>query len=193
MKPKCVKSFWDEEWKYISFENLPKRSIKKYLISNYGRIVSYYYKDEGVLLKTLNRPLGYHTFVIKDKNGKNIYNYVHRLVAQYFLDDPREDQNQVIHLDGNRQNNYYKNLQWASEPEKRANQDRLDPGWHYRGNWGRRKYHKLTESQVKLIKRKINDPNRKTRMKMIAKRYGISVMQLYRIKSGENWSSVSPD
>lgn len=193
MKPKNIKSFWDEEWRYITLDNMPERSINKYLISNYGRIVSYYFKKEGVLLKSENKQLGYKTFIIKDKNGKNMYNYVHRLVAQYFLEKPREDQNLVIHLDGNGLNNYYKNLRWASEPEKRANQDRLDPGWHYRGNWGSRKYHKLTESQVKLIKRKINDPNRKTRMKIIAKRYGISVMQLYRIKSGENWGSVSAD
>ena len=192
MKPKKIKSFWDEEWKYIKFKDLPERSINKYIISNYGRIVSYYFSEDGVLL-TNNNSFGYKTFIITDKNGKKLYNYVHRLVAEYFLDKPGEDQNQVIHLDNNKQNNYYKNLQWASEKEKRAHQDKMDPGWHYRGNWGRRKYHKLTESQVKLIKRKINDPNRKTRMKIIAKRYGISVMQLYRIKSGENWGSVSPD
>ena len=41
-----------------------------------------------------------------------------------------------------------------------------------------------------MIKKKIFDPQRKTRMKIIAKRFGISEMQLYRIKSGENWSSV---
>jgi hypothetical protein len=191
MKPTCIKSFWDEKWKFLKLDNLPERSINKYLISNYGRIVSYYYKEEGVLLRSVTRP--YKTFVIKDKDGKKIYNTVHRLVAKHFLDKPKEGQNQVIHLDGNKLNNYYKNLQWANEAEKRANQFELDPDWQLRGNLGKRKYHKLTESQVKLIKRKINDPNRKTRMKIIAKRYGISVMQLYRIKSGENWSSVSPD
>ena len=67
------------------------------------------------------------------------------------------------------------------------------PGWSGSGVKGFRAYTKLTETQVKLIKRKINDPNRKTRMKIIAKRYGVSVMQLYRIKSGENWGSVTPD
>ena len=118
---------------------------------------------------------------------------MHRLVAELFLDKPRDDQKFVIHLDNNRQNNYYKNLRWVSEPEKRAHQDKMDPGWSSRGNYGTRKYHKLTETQVKRIKKKINDPNRKTRMKMIAKQFGISEMQLYRIKSGENWSSVTAD
>jgi len=193
MSKKKIKSFWDEEWKDLEVPNMAERSKNKYKISNYGKIISYFYDKEGKLLGTQPNPNGYKTFLITDKDSKKRYHYVHRLVAQHFLDAPREDQTQVIHLDNNRINNYYKNLQWASENEKRAHQDKMDPGWHYRGNWGRRKYHKLTETQVKLIKRKINDPNRKTRMKIIAKRYGISVMQLYRIKSGENWSSVSAD
>jgi len=41
-----------------------------------------------------------------------------------------------------------------------------------------------------LIKKKLLDPNRKTRMKMLAHQFRISEMQLYRIKSGENWGHV---
>ena len=190
MKKSKIKSFWNEEWKDLELENLSERS--KYKISNYGRMVSYYYHDEGYLLK-LSSVKGYSVFRCKDKYGTQLGFYMHRLVAQHFLPEPREDQNQVIHLDNIKHNNYFENLQWASEKEKRAHQDKMNPGWSLKGNLGKRKYSKLTESQVKLIKRKINDPNRKTRMKIIARRYGISEMQLYRIKSGENWGSVSPD
>ena len=185
-----LKSFWDEEWKDLIFDNIKERS--RYKISNYGRIISYYYHKDGVLVNSSDAN-GYKTFVIRDKYGKVIRRHVHRLVAEYFLKKPKEDQNQVIHLDNNKGNNYYKNLRWASEKGKRAHQDKSMPGWQNTGKNGFRAYSKLTETQVKLIKRKINDPNRKTRMKIIAKRYGISVMQLYRIKSGENWSSVTPD
>ena len=187
---KKIKSFWDEEWKDLIFDNLSKRSV--YKISNYGRIISYYFHKDGVLVNSIG-PNGYKTFVIRDKYGKVIRRYVHRLVAECFLNKSREDQKLVIHFDNKKGNNYYKNLSWASEKEKRAHQDKSDPGWQNAGKEGFRAYSKLTETQVKLIKRKINDPNRKTRMKIIAKRYGISVMQLYRIKSGENWSSVTPD
>ena len=55
------------------------------------------------------------------------------------------------------------------------------------------KYSKLTEGRVRLRKKKIFDPNRKTRMRLIAKQFGISEMQLYRIKSGENWGHVKVD
>ena len=185
-----IKNFWDEEWKELVIENSAKKS--KYMISNYGRVISYFYHKEGVLLK-VSGPNGYKCIAVKDNKGKNIRKYMHRLVAKYFLEKPKEDQTQVIHLDNNKGNNYYKNLSWASEKEKRAHQDKSMPGWSGSGVKGFRAYSKLTETQVKLIKRKINDPNRKTRMKIIAKRYGISTMQLYRIKSGENWGSVTPD
>jgi uncharacterized protein YjcR len=39
-----------------------------------------------------------------------------------------------------------------------------------------------------MIKRKLL--NGKTRLKMIAKQFGVSDMQIHRIKTGENWSHV---
>jgi hypothetical protein len=41
---------------------------------------------------------------------------------------------------------------------------------------------------VKLIKKKLAEG--KTRMKILSKQFGISEMQLYRIKSGQNWAHV---
>lgn len=184
-----IKNFWDEEWKELVIEDSAKQS--KYMLSNYGRVISYFYNKKGVLLK-VSGPNGYKCFTVKGKDGLLIRHYIHRLVAKYFLDKPRDDQNIVVHIDNSRGNNYYKNLRWANVKEKQALQDINTPRSTYVKK-GFRAYSKLTETQVKLIKRKINDPNRKTRMKIIAKRYGISEMQLYRIKSGENWSSVNPD
>jgi DNA-binding Xre family transcriptional regulator len=40
------------------------------------------------------------------------------------------------------------------------------------------------------LKKLISDPNRKTRLKMLAKQFGISEMQVSRIKSGENWGHI---
>ena len=190
METNHIKNFWDEEWKDLKLDNLAKRS--RYKISNYGRIISYYYDENGVSLKLGGTGL-YKSFSIRDKYGNKIRRYVHRLVAEHFLDKPGENQEWVIHLDNSKHNNYYKNLRWASKKEKQIHQEKMTPRSQYKVKKGFRAYSKLTESQVKLIKRKINDPNRKTRMKIIAKRYGISEMQLYRIKSGENWGSVTPD
>jgi hypothetical protein len=49
---------------------------------------------------------------------------------------------------------------------------------------------KLTETKVMRLKKILLDPNRKTRMKILAKQFGVSEMQLYRIKSGENWGHI---
>jgi hypothetical protein len=43
---------------------------------------------------------------------------------------------------------------------------------------------------VRRLKKILNDPNRRTRLKIIAKRFGVTTMQLRRIKTGENWSHV---
>ena len=52
---------------------------------------------------------------------------------------------------------------------------------------------KLTTTDVIRIKKMLANPNRKTRLRIIAKQFGISEMQLYRIKSGENWGHIKVD
>jgi hypothetical protein len=190
MTPKHIKSFRDEEWKDLSIDNLSERS--KYKISNYGRIVSYYYSKEGVLLK-LGNVLGYRSLSIRDKDGKQLYLYVHRLVAEHFLDKPKDDQNIVLHLDSNRHNNYYRNLKWANQSEQYHYNLKVNPNAKRLQPKGDRAWSKLTESEVRVIKRKLKDPNRKTKMKVLARQFGISEMQLSRIKSGENWGNVKVD
>ncbi len=101
--------------------------------------------------------------------------------------DKREDQKFVIHLDYDKTNNVASNLKWTNRAELNEH-NKKNPA--HKKKLGGRTYSKLTEGRVRMIKRKINDPNRRTRMKMIAKQFGISEMQLYRIKSGENWGSV---
>jgi len=49
---------------------------------------------------------------------------------------------------------------------------------------------KLTETKVRLIKKRVLNPNRRTRIKIIARQFGVSEMAIYRIKSGENWGWV---
>lgn len=190
MTPNHIKNYRDEEWKDLTLENLSERS--KYKISNYGRVISYYYKKEGQLLK-LASVHGYKSLSIKDKDGRKLYLYMHRLVAKYFLDEPKEDQNIVIHLDNNRHNNYYRNLKWANQSEQYHHNLKVNPRAKKLQPKGDRAWSKLTEAEVKIIKRKMNDPKRKTKMKVLARQFGVSEMQLSRIKSGENWGKVTPD
>ncbi|OUR98356.1 HNH endonuclease [Flavobacteriales bacterium 33_180_T64] len=180
-----IQNYRKEIWKEIQFDD-KICTDKKYKISNFGRIKNCT-SDKELLVKEsfIN---GYQNLPLKQKrNGKSTSRYVHKLVAEHFLD--KNDGVCVIHLNYEKTDNKVANLKWATKREKEIHQF-SNPEFK---NIVRKipSHAKLTETKVILIKRKINDPNRRTRMKMIAKQFGISEMQLYRIKTGENWSWVT--
>ena len=184
-----MKSFWNEQWREIEIVDENRSRKKKYAVSNYGRVVSYTDKlEEGRILKC-GLVEGYPVLSIGYKIKYS--RCVHKLVAHYFLPEPSSEQSYVIHLDFDKQNNSIKNLQWASQAEMLEHQNHNPHVLQARKHHPKRKKgSKLTDKQVKRLKTIINDPDRKRTYKQIAKRYGISEMQLYRIKSGENWSHV---
>jgi hypothetical protein len=188
-----IHQFPDEVWKEISFE--PEALRYNYAISNYGRILSY--QDDPKEGKILKGGIlgGYPTFVCRPF-GKSKTFYIHKLVAEYFIENTDEARIYVIHLDYNKRNNHIRNLRWASKSEMEQHQQGspfVKKSRERRKHQKPSKGHKLTTTDVMRIKKKIFDPNRRTRMKIIAKQFGISEMQLYRIKSGENWSHVKVD
>jgi hypothetical protein len=196
-----VKTFWDEVWRQIDLGGDKLRY--NYAVSNYGRIVSYSDTvDNGRLLKG-SLVDGYPVFRYKQfyKEGnqtriKNKQIFVHKLVASYFGSKTNEAAEYVIHLDYNKLNNHIDNLKWTTKREMELHQQdnpNVLKAREKRKETKPYKGHKLNATQVKRLKKKIFDPNRKTRLKIIAKQFGISEMQLYRIKSGENWSHVSID
>ncbi|MDG1804547.1 HNH endonuclease [Flavicella sp.] len=176
----------NEDWKDLQLEE-GLYTKKKNRISNQGRVISVEENGKTHLLKTTPTN-GYPMMNAYQKsNGKKSGRYVHKLVAQHFL-ERKEDEVYVIHLNYDKLDNRVENLKWATKREKELHQF---SGPAHINRKPRLHSAKLTEARVRLIKRKINDPNRKTRMKMIAKQFGVSEMQLYRIKSGENWGHVT--
>jgi len=172
-----------------------------YAVSNYGSIVSYSESlEKGRLLKG-SLVDGYPVFrykqFYKSENGTRIKNkqiFIHKLVAHSFRERENDDQQFVIHLDYNKLNNHIDNLKWTSKREMELHQQ-TNPNVllarEKRKETKPYKGHKLNATQVKRLKKKIFDPKRKTRLKILAKQFGISEMQLYRIKSGENWAHVT--
>lgn len=170
-----------ERWKEINFHTNLEHA--KYEISHLGRIRSYAINKEGGKVIKGGNTNGYRTITVKLGEKISQQHYVHRLVAETFLEKETTNQHYVIHLDYNKGNNAIYNLKWATEKELVAHNNK-NPTVLKRRITG----YKLTENDVRIIKKLL--ASNKTRLSMIAKRFGITHTQLNRIRSGENWGHV---
>lgn len=95
----------EEVWKDINgYEGL-------YQVSNCGRVRSLKYGKQRLLKQAISKD-GY-LYVVLYKDRTNKHHYVHRLVATEFCLGANEFRD-INHLDKDRANNYYKNLEWCS-------------------------------------------------------------------------------
>lgn len=85
-----------------------------YQISNLGRVRSVRY--DCIMMKLQLHSQGYLQVHLKRGAGTRIKRFVHRLVAEAFLPNPRELP-MVDHNDTNRSNNALSNLMWATYSE----------------------------------------------------------------------------
>lgn len=105
----------EEIWKdVVGYEGL-------YQVSSYGRIKSLdrtvtngnvSYCKKGRLLSFSNNGTGY-LFVNLSKNGNKKREYVHRIVAKMFIENPN-NLSQINHIDENKSNNAVWNLEWCN-------------------------------------------------------------------------------
>ncbi len=185
MNSNKIKTHWNEVW--VKVETKAPTKNYDYEISNYGRIkrVTKETGDE-VLLKgsvTNNFPSLNLKLVGEIFQGF----YIHKFVAEHFVKNDDSSKEFVTHLDNDKKNNHWKNLKWVNQAELTELHKKLgvfDPV-------KRRKLGltKLTETKVRLIKDRLKTG--KTKKKIIAKNFNISLTQLKRIEKGENWSHVN--
>lgn len=189
-----IKNFYNEKWQEFS---LGYNSQKRYAISTYGRLVSFTDKIRGGEILKGSLTSGYKSFRYRIRANKKVINrnlLLHRIVAEQFLLKENEEQIFVIHLDFDKTNNHVENLQWATKEQveihSQKNPDVIQAISNMVEDIRNGKRYKLNPSKVLFIRNKLDDPNRKTRMKILAKQFDVSEMQLYRIKRRENWGHL---
>ncbi|WP_298779304.1 HNH endonuclease [uncultured Polaribacter sp.] len=180
-----MKPFRNEKWLLFEKENYNVDKEKIY-VSNYGRVKKEIDENDFKLL-TIGTINNFKTFtypIIGSKRRGNFY--LHKAVGNLFL-KKEENQKFVIHLNHDLSDNYFQNLKWVNQKELTAHQMENPKR---KEKIGLKTSAKLTEAKVRVIKKKLLDPNRRTRLRIIASQFGVSTMQLHRIKSGENWGEV---
>lgn len=92
----------------------PIEGFENYSITLDGRVIN---SKIGKVKKPSNNHAGRgYLYVDLYKNGKRCRKYIHRLVAEAYIDNPL-NLPFVNHIDGNTKNNNYKNLEWCSPKE----------------------------------------------------------------------------
>ncbi len=175
-----------EIWK--EFKDKELRST--FLISSLGRVKSIPASNpEKTVLLRGYKNAGYHAIPTRKVDGKNTLRYVHKLVAELFVPNP-ENHTKIIFKDRNRSNCAASNLAWVSKEEyKNYRKEFAKSAYDYRPDF--KPNTKLTPAKVKVLRKLVNDPNRKTRYRIIAKRFGINVGTLFSIKRGASWKDVN--
>lgn len=96
----------NEEWKTV-------KGFERYLVSNHGRVKSICNKVEIVMRQQLHYR-GYKVLWLYNGSRKKVF--VHRLVAEVFLENP--DEKEVVnHIDSDKANNHITNLEWMTFSE----------------------------------------------------------------------------
>ncbi len=99
----------DEEFKNIG--RFFKYAYSDYEISNYGTVRNI---NKGNILKPQITG-GYYSVTLKDLISRRyISNRINRLVAYLFVEGRTTENRVVNHIDENKFNNYYKNLEWVT-------------------------------------------------------------------------------
>ncbi|MCH2083127.1 NUMOD4 domain-containing protein [Kordia sp.] len=188
---KLVEDKAGEIWVKVILKGPTKQ--KDYYVSTYGRAKAFNRKinTEMELKGSLGRR-GYKSINIRLVEGYQSL-FIHKAIAENFVRKPSEKHTYILHKNHDTLDNRTSNLIWATEKEWKH---------HLEGRVEYKKRHglipkdkpkpitnnKLTETKVAIIKKWLK--NNKTKTKIIAKKFNVSVTQIKRIERQENWAEV---
>ncbi len=179
-----------EVWKPILIDG--RKPTVPYMISNLGRFGVQKLNGSGIEPRRFKPTGGYYRYNTRQR-GKNKAIFLFKEVAKAFLKKPSAAHKFIIHKDHNYLNDKVENLKWATVSEHRAHTAQSPNSKKARENRAivKSSHSKLlTEKSALALKTMIWDPKRKVSLKQIAEKFGVSEMQIYRIKNGEFWYHI---
>lgn len=154
------------------------KEFNNYTVDEAGNV----YHLSGRKLGTRVTPKGYvQTWLTQD--GETKYRFIHRLVADTFIDKP-EGKKEVNHKDGNKLNNHFSNLEWVTREEN------INHGFDnklYRSSENSPNA-KLTNDNVVVVREMINN---NFSLNYIARKYNVNHATIRDIKTGKTWKRLA--
>lgn len=162
-------------WKVI-------KEFPDYIINEYGIIYKIHEKKCNKIMKPKIDKDGYLHIGLRNDNGR-FFRRTHRLVAETFIANDNINNNEVNHIDGNRQNNHFSNLEWCDA------QYNINHSFQVLGRKGTHS----TDIQCKLYKDNVllgEFDNIKNACKFAEINYGASYSSLYKYKKCKGFKII---
>lgn len=161
-----------------------------YMISNYGNVKSLQKivrgsVRKGRFLKHKKHRDGYFVVTLQN-NKKRKYYFVHRLVASSFCQNNYKKPD-VNHIDGNKENNFYQNLEWVTSKENSIHAVNLGLCPHSVGENHIKS--KLKNKDILEI-RKLWDGTNPYNQNDFSKKYKVSKSNIAKILKRETWKHI---
>lgn len=179
-----MKEIWKDILGYESLYQVSSygntRSLDRTFIRNNNKNSKI--KHKGRILKQRINNKGYYCINLTKDNKLKTYT-VHRLVIKAFVIN-QHNKKFTNHKDGNKLNNFVENLEWVTPKEN--TQHAYDTGLKVAPNGENSGRSKLTEKEVLEIRKM----SKKYKRKEMAKKYGVSESQVYRILNKSVWKHI---
>lgn len=151
-------------------------------LSNVSKITRVY---GGKILKLSNNKLGYKKVTLS-KNNVVVTKLVHRLVAEAFLENPK-NKKCVNHLDKNPQNNFVNNLEWCTYKE---NERHSWKNGKKRVRGDKNSFAKLSDQEAVQIMWLLKNVSGIIQTDL-AEVFNVSLQTVNAIKKGRRWSHLA--
>lgn len=202
-KTKYYGSYLTLEEARLKMLNIRWEIFNKNLANNKVQLLDLHYiKEYNIFITKSGRvfnSMGNEYHAIADRQGyihfshKGKAIYIHKVVAQYFVPQPflpllKNDKLIVNHIDGNKKNNNYKNLEWAtySQNTRHAYETGLEKAVTGENHHA----HKFTIQDIKFIREHYKKRDKKYSSGALGRMFNVDPSTIRDIVNRKTWKEV---